>query len=166
MSDGLPVAIIKHVSPGRLRLNIPSQKRNADFFQQRLSQSLSNLAGVERIEANPLTGSVLLLHRLDIESLARFARDQGLFDLQSQKREVTSFHQAAIRAFNTLEGGAKELTGGAINLGALASIALIVAGVYQIMKGNISAIPWYTAFWYGLNLFLKSKPEGGASEGE
>ncbi|MCX8116443.1 MAG: hypothetical protein N3G78_00745 [Desulfobacterota bacterium] len=165
MEEGLPIAFVRHRSPGRLRLHIPSRKRDAPFFQERITPPFSQLSGVERIETNPLTGSILLLHHLDIDSLAQFARDKGLFALQL-KKEAASFHQAAIRAFSTLEGRTSELTGGAVNLGALASIALIAAGTYQILKGNVSAIPWYTAFWYGLNLFLKSKPEGGASEGE
>lgn len=160
-----PTAILKHQSPGRLRLQVPSQKGNAHFFQS-VVNSLSNLPGIERIEVNPVTGSILLLHSTDLGKIAQFAHEKGLFSTESGKEHVSSFHQSAVKAFNVLEGQVKGFTGGGINLGALASIALIAAGTYQIMRGNFAAIPWYTAFWYGLNLFLKSRPEGGTGNGE
>ncbi len=160
-----PIAILRHQSPGRLRLQIPSQKRNGHFFQS-VMDSLSNLSGVERIEINPVTGSILMIHSTDVEKIAQYARENGLFEIESGRRPISSFHQAAVKAFHTLDRQVKGLTGEGINLGALASIALIGAGTYQILRGNFAAIPWYTAFWYGLNLFLKSRPGGETSDGE
>ncbi len=165
MANVQPVAILRHQSPGRLRLQVPSQKGNGFFFQSVMG-SLSNLPGVERIEINPVTGSILLIHSTDAERIAQYARENGLFEIRSDRTHVSSFHQAAAKAFHTLDGQARALTGGGINLGALASIALIGAGTYQILRGNFAAIPWYTAFWYGLNLILKSRPGGGSGDGE
>ena len=153
------VAILSHQSPGRLRLKIPSKKGDGLFFQS-LRDQLSNLSGVERIDINPPTGSILLIHSIDTGKIAQFARDNGLFEIQQGSSSPSYLHQEVSKAFNILDEQAKGFTGGGINLGALASLALITAGTYQIFRGNFGAIPWYTAYWYGLNLFLKSKPGG------
>jgi hypothetical protein len=158
------VAILSHQSPGRLRLRIPSKKGDGLFFQS-LKDQLSTLSGVERIDVNPITGSILLIHSIDAEKIAQFARGKGLFEIQSGSENASSLHREVTKAFNILDGRALGFTEGGINLGALASLALIAAGTYQIFRGNFAAIPWYTAYWYGLNLFLKSKP-GGNGGGE
>jgi hypothetical protein len=164
MTNIQSVAILSHQTPGRLRLKIPSKKGDELFFQS-LKDQLSDLSGVERIEANPITGSILLIHSIDTEKIARYALDHGLFEIKWGSANATYFHREVSKAFNILDKQAKSLTAGEINLGALASLALIAAGTYQIFKGNFAAIPWYTAYWYGLNLFLKSKP-GGNGGGE
>jgi hypothetical protein len=164
MANVQSVAVLSHQSPGRLRLKIPSKKGDERFFQS-LKDRLSNLSGVERIDVNPVTGSILLIHSIDAEKIAQFARDNGLFAIQHGSTNVSYLHREVTKAFNVLDEQAKGFTGGGINLGALASLALIAAGTYQIYRGNFAAIPWYTAYWYGLNLFLKSKP-GGNEGGE
>ena len=164
MANVQSIAILSHQSPGRLRLRIPSRKGDELFFQS-LKDQLSSLSGVERIDINPFTGSILLIHSIDTEKIAQFALTKGLFEIQRESANASSFHREATKAFNILDGRALGFTGGGINLGALASLALIAAGTYQVVRGNFGAIPWYTAYWYGLNLFLKSKP-GGNGGGE
>lgn len=46
-----------HSTPGRLRLKIPSLKRNADLVDE-LTLLLRGIDGVYSIDINPLTGSV------------------------------------------------------------------------------------------------------------
>jgi hypothetical protein len=164
MDNVQSIAILSHRSPGRLRLRIPSKKGDELFFQS-LKDQLSSLSGVERVDVNPVTGSILLIHLIDMEKIVQFARDKGLFEIQSGSQNASFLHREVTKAFNILDGRALGFTGGGINLGALASLALIAGGTYQIIRGNFAAIPWYTAYWYGLNLFLKSKP-GGNGGGE
>ncbi|HVP79314.1 MAG TPA: hypothetical protein VMV04_15625 [Thermodesulfobacteriota bacterium] len=164
MANVQSVAILSHQSPGRLRLRIPSKKGDGLFFQS-LKDQLSTLSGVERIDVNPVTGSILLVHSIDAEKIAQFAREKGLFETQWGSTKTSYLHQEVTKAFNILDERTKGFTGGGINLGAMASLALIAAGTYQVFRGNFAAIPWYTAYWYGLNLFLKSKA-GGNGGGE
>ena len=159
MANLQSVAFLSHQSPGRLRLKIPSKKGDELFFQS-MKDQLSNLSGVEQVDVNPVTGSILLIHSIETEKIAQFARDKGLFEIQWGSTNASYFHREVTKAFNILDDQTRGFTGGGINLGALASLALIVAGTYQIFKGNFAAIPWYTAYWYGLNLLLKSKPDG------
>ena len=46
-----------------------------------------------------------------------------------------------------------------MDLGTASFGALLIMGIYQISRGNFMAPAWYTAFWYALNIFLKSKPK-------
>jgi hypothetical protein len=158
-------AYVSHLSPGRLRVKMPSKKGSAAFFSS-LKDQLSNLPGVEKIEINPVTGSVLFIHSLDSESVSEFLKSQHLLKVQPGK-DSFNFHQEVTRVFNAADRRVKGFIGGGINLGALAFLGLAGAGAYQILRGNFSAIPWYSAFWYALSIFLKSKPNGnGTYDGE
>lgn len=55
-----------------------------------------------------------------------------------------------------MSGRVEKATGGTMGISEVAFLALFGAGVMQIGRGNFTAIPWYTAFWYALNIFLKS----------
>jgi copper chaperone CopZ len=52
---------ITHYVPGRVRLK-SRQLRGASALAQRVTQSLGSVPGVQRVEVNALTGSVLLLY--------------------------------------------------------------------------------------------------------
>ncbi len=153
-------AYISHVSSGRLRARIPSKKRNDEFFAA-LQGELSSLPGVEQIQVNALTGSVLLLHSLDTKTLLEFAKSINLFNAQTTVLPCSGssrIHGEVTSVFAAWDEKVKGFVGEGANLGSLAFLALLGAGIYQVARGNLTAIPWYTAFWYALNIFLKSKP--------
>ena len=52
---------LSHVSKGRLRLRIPSKKRDTAFFSG-LQAVLSAVPGLDQVKVNPLSGSLLILH--------------------------------------------------------------------------------------------------------
>jgi len=43
----------------------------------------------------------------------------------------------------------------------MAILSLLGLGLYQILRGNFRAPPWYTAFWYALGIFTKSLSDKG-----
>ena len=153
-------AYVNHLSPGRLRVKIPSRKGDEIFFSS-LKGQLSNLPGLENIETNPVTGSILLIHSLDSKAVTDFLKAQHLLKVQVGKDSFT-FHQEVTRVFSAADRQVRGFIGGGMNLGALAFIGLAGAGVYQIFRGNFTAIPWYSAFWYALSIFLKSKSNGNS----
>ena len=153
-------AYVSHLSPGRLRIKIPSKKGDIIFFSS-LQEQLSPLPGLERIEVNPVTGSILLIHSLDSGSVTDFLKAQHLLKVQAGKDSL-NFHREVMRVFSAADRQVRGFIGGGINLGALAFLGLAGAGVYQIFRGNFSAIPWYSAFWYALSIFLKSKSNGNS----
>jgi hypothetical protein len=150
-------AYISHLCPGRVRIKIPSQKKNGPFFSS-IKGLINSVPGMERVEINPDTGSVLIAHNLDPESVSHFLKKHRLLKdpIGGPAKDV---HQEITRFYQSADSRVKGFLGG-VNLGTLAFLVLIGAGTYQILRGNFTAIPWYSAFWYGLSIFLKSKPDG------
>src|SRR5689334_13348950 len=50
-----------HATSGRIRIRVPDIKGNPPLARE-IQQQLSGFRGVRRVEANPVTGSVLLLY--------------------------------------------------------------------------------------------------------
>jgi hypothetical protein len=90
--------------------------------------------------------------------------EKGFFHLTySPPRQVT-IQQSVTRSFKSIDTKVKDYTQGTTDIGGLAFLALAGAGIYQISKGNFAAPAWYTAFWYALNVFLKTNKESGNGE--
>lgn len=49
-----------HLTPGRIRLKIPGLKRN-DYLAEKIHTAIENIAGIDRVETNLLTGTLLVL---------------------------------------------------------------------------------------------------------
>lgn len=152
----LPDAHLSHLAPGRLRVKIPSKKGDVSYFAY-LGKKLSSLDGVEKVKVNPLIGSVLFIHTVDSKMIAEYARANNFFYLNRTNLSPSNLHQRVSETFSGLNNRIKGFSGGELDMGAMAFLILLGAGIYQIGKGNITAIPWYAAFWYALNIFLKAK---------
>lgn len=155
-----PDAYLIHQTPGRLRVRIPSRKGDINYFAL-LGEQLSRLDGIEKVEVNPLTGSALFIHAVDSKVIAERARANNLFYLNGTHPSPSNLYQKVSETFSGLNNRVKGFSGGELDMGAMAFLILLVAGIYQIGKGNIIALPWYAAFWYALNIFLKAKPIKG-----
>ncbi|HXX82138.1 MAG TPA: hypothetical protein VEI46_11355 [Thermodesulfovibrionales bacterium] len=152
----LPTAHISHQTTGRLRIKIPARKGDNTYFNA-LKEHFSALEGVRDLQLNPTTGSVLILHTLDNQSVAQYATANNMFSLTGANPSSASLHLRVTETFKGMNNQVRAFTSGEINIGSLAFLGLMGAGIYQIGKGNFTAIPWYTAFWYALNIFLKSQ---------
>jgi hypothetical protein len=162
-------AVISHNSPGRLRIKIGSLKGEADILAN-WKKVFAECPGVVGVEANPVTGSILFLHQSSISKIVEYARGKELFALQEQSRDLQrkgsgNIHQSVTETFKNIDEKVKGVTDGDMNLGGLAFAVLLGAGTIQILSGNAGALPWYGAFWYAFNIFLKSKePENKHGE--
>jgi hypothetical protein len=68
---------VEHMMPGRIRLRFRSRQGETEFQQQGVS-FLSEFSLVEGVDANSLTGSVLIQHSASPEQLA-FLAAQSVF---------------------------------------------------------------------------------------
>lgn len=75
-----PIATIQHQIPGRLRLRIPARRGDVSFFHG-IVQALSKLPGVEKLDAIPLTGSIIIRHSGSAQAIAAAATEQRLFEI-------------------------------------------------------------------------------------
>lgn len=150
-----PEARIVHRMAGRVRLKIPAKKADALYFEA-LEQAFKDCPPVEEVSSNPVTGSMLIHFSGKADAVLAFAENKQLFTIVKEVEQGTDFHQGVKESFNAIDRQVKGWTQGSINLGGLAFVALVGAGIYQIARGNFTAIPWYSAFWYGLGIFLRS----------
>jgi hypothetical protein len=156
----LPAAYVRHKLSGRLRIKIPSMKGDIAYMTS-LVESFSKLPGIEKLSVSPATGSVLFIHSIDAEEISGYAQSHDLFSLSQSKPYPTNMHQRVTETFNSLNRHVVGMTDGEIDIAGMSFLVLIAAGVYQISRGNFIAVPWYAAFWYALNVFLKSSSGKG-----
>jgi hypothetical protein len=153
----LPDAYVGHMISGRLRVKIPSKKGDLPYLTS-LKSSFSQLQGIEKLEVNPVTGSVLFIHNLDREQIAGYAHAKGIFSLERAKVYRPNLHKRVSQSIGYLDRWITSLTEGEMDLWAMSIVVLICAGIYEISRGNFTAIPWYAAFWYALSIFSIIKP--------
>lgn len=151
----IPEAFVCHKTSNRLRVRIPAKRRNTEYFTA-LEKDLITLEGVEKAITNPVTTGLLLVHNVSLDKLSEYAAEKGLFSLIDTPSRQMALHDSLTDNFNALDKKVKDSTQGAVDIGSLAFLGLIGAGIYQISKGNFAAPAWYTAFWYALNIFLKT----------
>lgn len=159
----IPEAIVGHSTPGRLRLKVPLKKGNAAYFST-LKEYFTHLEGVKQVETNALTGSLVLIHTSDLRSITAFAEERSLFKLNKISSSMPALSRNVVKTFSDFDKGMKRFTGNELDVPGMAFLTLLGFGIYEIARGNFAAPAWYTAFWYSLNIFLKSLPKGGKEE--
>jgi len=153
-------ALVSHNSPGRFRVKIAALKGDERALAA-CKEQFTQCPGISRVEVNATTGSMLFLHETSMAAIAEYARTKEIFVLREQSREKGmnpgNLHQNITETFKGIDNKIKSLTDGEMNMGGVAFVVLLGAGVIQIASGNAGALPWYGAFWYAFNVFLKSK---------
>lgn len=161
----LPEAHIAHLIRGRGRIRVPSKKGDTAYFRA-LGETFSKVPGIERVEVNPLTGSVFFRYpedldpvRIDVQGVAEYAELYGLFRLRMPDAGGSTVTRGVTRAVADIDGRVKRFTGGEMDLEALAFVGLVGLAVAQAGKGAVM-VPAISALWYATTL-LKDRPSGG-----
>ena len=165
---------IAHQVPGRIRLKMPSAKGDPAALEQ-VKQAFSVLPGIERIDVNPDTGSIVLkydadrhndfhadfhrhasqnpaLHRPpsnEIDSLAKTIEQEAEFLAEHSEtaRAIVNFCKRADREI-------KSATGNVLDFKMMLVIGLIGFTVFEI--GASAATPvWVTLVLFGMNHFIE-----------
>src|SRR4030065_445161 len=156
----LPHAEITHNSPGRLRLRIRAQRGHAVYFAG-IEEKLVQCPGIERVVANPVTGSVLLELAIDLAALVSFTQAQQLFQLAQTPALMAPLTQQVAEHFADLNGELRRFSGGGIDLGALGFIGMVTLAAVQLQRGHVLG-PASTLLWYAAGL-LRMPPTGGGN---
>jgi hypothetical protein len=152
----LPQAIVSHRTAERLRIKIPSRKKNDAFFSE-VKQSLDRDLKCRLVQINALTGSILIVDSgIDLETLADHASREGLFTLEPRSAPSQLLGQAVFAPVAALNRKISGFTAGAVDFPGLVFVVLCAFGLYEILRGNVKPPPWYTAFWYAFGIFTKS----------
>lgn len=149
------VAQIEHQLPGRVRLRVAAQRGNVT----ELGEQIAAAPGVRTVRTNPRTGSILIEHTGDLDTIIRFAEEHRLLEFAPRERRWTPSLRSEKRKG---PGVPHPLSLTAAGLGSLA--------IYQLARGNVlgsateilwqsySAYkilgrPWLSSAYAGLGLF-------------
>jgi hypothetical protein len=152
-------AHVHHRVAGRLRVRVPGRRGDVEYFT-RVARELSQVASVTRVECNPATGSVLVLHDGGSEdALFRSAEAGGLFTLGAAAGGAATLAQNAGAGLHVLDRWLRDATRGDIDLRSLILGAFVTMGVVQLSRGHVMG-PAVTLFWYAYQLMAKSSDAG------
>lgn len=132
MSDSTPPrALVAHRLPGRLRLRIPARRGDAGYFDQ-ITRQAATEAAISGLWANPRTGSLLVAHDGDAASVARFGRENRLFDTGPLAPDPAP--ASAAPALPSLDAAR------------VAALGLATLGLVQVARGRIAGAA-SESFW-------------------
>jgi hypothetical protein len=149
-----PAAHVVHLLRGRLRLRVPERRGDAAYFAAVLEQ-LAQVAGVEQVQANPVTGSVLVLHdELAYADLSARLDETGLFTLTQAPEPHAPGLAPVTSGFALVDRLLTEHSGGSADLRTLLFIVLLTLAIGQMLRGQVMA-PAISLLWYALDLALR-----------
>jgi hypothetical protein len=139
MTTHLSRAVVAHALPGRTRIRISDRKHDREFFQ-RAAATLIEMDGTGPVTINPVSASVLVLHRDSVEALGAFAREHGLFDLAPQVIEAPPprrpLPQAVGDKLQLADFALRYKTGNKTDLATITFGALIIGAGVQLLRGQ------------------------------
>lgn len=150
-----PQARVEHISPGRLRLRVASQRGRATYFET-VRARLGQEPMVRAVQVNARTGSVLLhLHEpVNWPALLARAAQLDLFRLVHTPGPGATTRQ--VRAPQVLGQLAEPGTTSSTVL----ALALLAGAAVQGWRGQVAA-PAVTLVWYAMQL-LRGADKGVA----
>lgn len=150
-------AYLSHIAMGRVRLKIPAKRGNKEYFQA-LETALAAHSDIDAVQANPRTGSVLILHSgsLDLAALAQQAEEQSWFQLETLVPISESLHSLAKRQLDWIDALLRRSSGSRLDNSSLIFLTLAFLAGRQIANGQI-APPAVTVLWYLYELLQSSE---------
>ena len=151
-----PKAHVSHRMPHRLRIKIPSKKKDVSYFAT-LMERLSGCPGVKEIRVNPDTGSALIFYEGERKAIAEFANKNDLFVLGRSGRPQKPLFDNVSDTFKVYNRQLKTATGGELDIPSLVFLSLLISGIWEIARGNFVMPAWYTAFYYAAGVFTRAR---------
>jgi Heavy metal associated domain 2 len=168
---------VVHAMPGRVRIKI-SRLKGKVVAAREIQDRLSEVRGVQRVEANSVTGSVLVLYdpeQMDpLDSLisigSTFAPLFPGLNMSELQALLTSFSDEnngngpVVDRISTLLEGLNHEVGksiGGLNLRLLLPLILFFFGVRGLLFADKVTFPaWYDLLWFAFGSFFMLNPRG------
>jgi hypothetical protein len=142
----LSVARCVHRVPGRVRFRILERRGDTEYFSK-LRDTLERHDGVNTVEVNPITASILIHHTGSADAIATAARASGLFQVLPVANSTVGAQAAA--GLRDADRGLRLVTNGKMDVNSALFLGLTGFAIHQALEGNIVA-PASTLLWYAL----------------
>jgi hypothetical protein len=148
MAEPEPARLV-HRLPGRVRLKIDGRRGDRAWFDA-LALELALVEGIRAVEANPLTGSLLIHHEGSLERLLEQLAARGFVRVESSEpREIPLPRRLAERTA-ALDAGLRRATAGELDLKGAALLGLLGLALVQAARGQFAG-PAVSLLWYASN---------------
>src|SRR5208337_3121603 len=140
---------VAHRTTGRVRLKVPHGKGDPEALEA-VADAFRGIPGIEGVETNPVTGSVILNYDPDLHG--------ELADAMENKAKFLAEHSAAARGFvefgKRVDREIKVASGNNIDLKLVLAGGVVAATVLGV--GATAATPvWITLLLFGTNHFVE-----------
>jgi hypothetical protein len=149
-----------HWLPGRVRLRVPSLAENGTGAA-RMREKLPAIQGVQSVQLNPATGSVLIEYRDgEVRPELLFAAVVRLMNLDNELKRLPQ--PIVTRELRELLGSVNRMvydrTGGLVDLWSAGLILLAAIGIQRLFVQGMRAFPaGLTLVWWGLASLLGAR---------
>jgi len=168
---------VVHALPRRVRLKISGLKGDSSFARE-LEKALWGIRGVCRVDANPATGSVLMLYDDSMrwqDSIPAVAREivavAPHLDEKTVARHLTAtpepppdgplLQASDVTGFLGGVNATVRTTTGGLDLKVLVPLALVLLGVRGFFSAEKGVAPrWYDLLWFGFGAFMMLNAAG------
>jgi hypothetical protein len=129
----LPRAYISHQIENRIRFYLPQEKGNLTFFSE-IEKKLLKCDGVVQVQANPITGSILILYEGDLSTVIQEAKKVSLFKLEPAIQGPTKWTEDVLEKLEKVDKEIIVASNSNFSLVSLAALGLFGAGVFQLSR--------------------------------
>lgn len=134
-----PDAVIVHRLPGRLRLRLTELKNDPQALAA-VAAGLEAIPGMQAVEANALTGSLLLRYAGPEAAILQAAAREGGFRLvRTTEEAIPDLRGRLDEGMRNLSRGLQTVTGGEVDLNGLLVVGLTLLAIHQAIEGNVMA---------------------------
>jgi hypothetical protein len=156
-------AYVVHNAPGRVRIRVPERRHDAAFFVE-IQTCLGKCSNVREAQVNPLTSGVLVLHTGSLDELMVQALASGLpalLELEMSPPPLPPLADRLREQAGNFNDAVKRYTGGETDARSLALLALLAAGMMQLVRREFLG-PAVPLLWYASQ--LAAAPASPAAE--
>jgi hypothetical protein len=147
-----PAAHIAHRLQDRVRLRIPEKRHDTSYFAL-VADAFAALPGIRGVQANALTGSLLLHHHaVSPERISAFAQERSLFCVVAKRNDVMPLSARLSAGLHEFDDKIRVHSDGRLDFWGAVFLLLAGVSIIQVAKGNILA-PASTLLWYALGTF-------------
>lgn len=147
-------AFITHRTADRLRLRIPSQRHDSAYFEE-LTQRLVQVEGVIRVEANPQTAGVLVIHD-EVSPAVLFGAAADLLVPSATEYLPERVVDTVAKTLERISGQIERSGRGTADAPAVLFLLLAAMALMQIRRGAILS-PASTLLWYAFEVVRRGR---------